>query len=113
MSVRFAPPAEATSSARLLLLFDPPADTAVRHVCVAAGLPAPVPQRPTKLQALFCDGNTFIADATATAEGDGAAQLRRLIWRTTSWLFPDDYAETFGLRQLGWPFGSSSDPVSP
>lgn len=111
-NVSFDPSPAASGSARLLLLFDPPADIAVRHTCVAATLPAPVPSDPTKLRALFCDGTTFIADASATAGDDTVAQLRRLVWRTTGSLFPDDYEHTFGLRQLGWPFGSD-DSVKP
>lgn len=116
LNVRFEPPAAASpgpgSGARLLLLFDPPPDVAPRVACVAANPPAPVAQSPARLQALFCDGGTFIADVTGTAEGDRLAQTRRLIWRTTARLFPDDYADTYGLRQLGWPFGSD-DPLKP
>ena len=111
-NVSFDPSPAASGSARLVLLFDPPADIAVRHTCVAASLPAPVASGPTRLQALFCDGTTFIADVTATTTDDTVAQLRRLVWRTTGRLFPDDYEHTFGLRQLGWPFGSD-DSVKP
>lgn len=116
MNVRFEPPAAASpgpgSGARLLLLFDPPADVAPRVACIADTVPVPVPQSPARLQALFCDGGTFIADATSTAEGDRLALTRRMIWRTTARLFPDDYASTYGLRQLSWPFGSD-DPLKP
>lgn len=114
LNVRFEPAASPLpgSGARLLLLFDPPPDVAPRVACISAAPPAPVPQSPAKLQALFCDGGTFIADATSTAEGDLTAQTRRMIWRTTARLFPDDWAETYGLRQLSWPFGSD-DPLRP
>lgn len=110
LNVRFEPSLPPSPGpglgARLLLLFDPPPEILVRTACIAANPPAPVAQSPAKLQALFCDGGTFIADATTAAEGDSVAQTRRMIWRTTAQLFPDDYQNTYGLRQLSWPFGS-------
>lgn len=108
MAVRFAEQPEATGSARLLLLFDPPPDVPARRVCTAALLPRPVDSPPPlRLQAIFCDGGAFIADASAVAEAGTAAEVERLIWRTTGRLFPDDWQDTYGLRQLGWPFGDA------
>ena len=61
-----------------------------------------------RLQALFCDGATFIADATATTTDDTVAQLSAAGLAHGGPPLPDDYEHTFGLRQLGWPFGSDN-----
>ena len=74
---------------------------AARRVCTAASLPEPVPAAPPlRLQAIFCDGGAFIADASAVAEGTTAADVERLIWRTTGRLFPDDWQDTYGIRSF-------------
>ena len=101
MDVRFAEPPTAIGSARLILLFDPPPNTRPRAVCAAPLPPAPVSAAPPlRLQAIFCDGGAFIADATGTTEGNTAADVDRLVWRTTGRLFPDDYQETYGIGRF-------------
>jgi hypothetical protein len=108
MTVSFDGRPEAAGSARLLLLFDPLPGMAARQVCTAARLPAPAHNGPPlRLQAVFCDAGAFIADASAAAEAASVADVERLIWRTTGRLFPDDWQDTYGLRQLGWPFGDA------
>ena len=91
----------APGSAMLLLLFDPPAGLDLQRVCASSPLPAAVPSpEPLRLVAVFCDGRTFIADATGSTSGMTAADVDRLVWRTVGALFPDDYPETYGIRNF-------------
>jgi hypothetical protein len=104
LTVQFAAEPGPPGAPRLLLLFDPPDDLDVKRVCPASSLPPSVPSpEPLRLRAVFCDGGTFIADATGTTTGTTAADVDRLIWRTVGALFPDDYQETYGIRSFfGW-----------
>lgn len=102
LGVRFAQPPEASGSARLLLLFDPPPGTRPTQACNAAELPAPAPTGvPVRLHAVFCDGGGYVADAEATTSGRTRAEVERLIWRTTRALFPDDYEDSYGFDLFG------------
>lgn len=102
LAVRFAAPPTARGAARLLLLFDPPPDLPPIRACNAAALPAPAPDGArTRLQAVFCDGGTYLADASGTATGRDPDAMRRLVWRTTARLFPDDYPDTYGFDLFG------------
>jgi hypothetical protein len=102
LDARFAEPPAAAGPARLLLLFDPPpGGLQPRLACGADALPTPAPVGPLRLQAVFCEGGAAIADATAAAEGRTRADARRLVWRTTGRLFPDDYPETYGFDLFG------------
>lgn len=101
LTVRFTEAPGAPGSAMLLLLFDPPADLQLKQVCATTPLPAAVPSaEPLRLIAVFCDGRTFIADATGSTSGTSAADVDRLVWRTVGTLFPDNYPETYGIRHF-------------
>jgi hypothetical protein len=101
LNVRFAPEPGSAGSARLLLLFDPPAEPDIRRVCAAPTLPASVPSpEPLRLRAVCCDGGTFIADTEASTGGTNAADIDRLVWRAVGALFPDDYPESYGIRSF-------------
>ena len=101
LSVRFTDEPGAPGAARLLLVFDPPPSLDVKRVCAAPPLPAAVPSaEPLRLLAIFCDGGTFIADATGSTPGTTAADVDRLVWRTVGRLFPDDFPETYGIRSF-------------
>jgi hypothetical protein len=104
MTVRFTGEPDGAGSARLLLLFDPPAAIDVETVCTAPSLPPSEPSaEPLRLRAIFCDGGTFIADTASATTGTTAADVDRLIWRTVGALFPDDYPQTYGIRSFfGW-----------
>ncbi len=100
MAVRFEERPSAAGAARLILMFNPP-PLAARQICTIAALPKPAAaEQPLRLQAIFCDAGTFIADATAVAEGTAAPDVERLIWRTTGRLFPDDWQDTYGIRSF-------------
>lgn len=101
LRVRFTEAPGAPGSAVLLLLFDPPAGLDLKRVCATSPLPASVSSpEPLRLVAVFCDGRTFIADASGSTSGTTAADVDRLIWRTVGALFPDNYPETYGIRQF-------------
>ena len=101
LRVRFTEAPGAPGSAMLLLLFDPPAELDLKRVCATWPLPASVSSaEPLRLVAVFCDGRTFVADATGSTSGATAADIDRLIWRTVGALFPDNYPETYGIRQF-------------
>ena len=101
LNVHFDPTAAATGSARLVLVFDPPTNLRPRAVCAAS---APLlPQEsspPARVQAIFCDGGTFIADSTTTAAGATLADIDRIVWRVAGTLFPDDYPQSYGIRSF-------------
>jgi len=106
LTVRFAEPPEATGPARLLLLFDPPAQARPGTACNARSLPEPAPEpAATRLHALFCNGGALVADAVATTPGRTPAEVERLIWRTIGQLFPDDYQDTYGFDLFGHRIG--------
>jgi hypothetical protein len=108
LAVRFGEPPAASGPARLLLLFDPPAGFRPALACNAGELPPAVPEPDaTRLQAVFCDGGAYVADASSTVDGRGAAEVERLVWRTTGRLFPDDYQETYGFDLFGNRVGFS------
>lgn len=101
MRVKFTDAPGAPGSAMLVLLFDPPAGLDLQRVCASSPLPASVPSpEPLRLVAVFCDGRTFIADATGSTSGVTAADVDRLVWRTVGVLFPDNYPETYGIRNF-------------
>lgn len=106
LTVRFAAPPEAGGSVRLLLLFDPQPGLSAARACNAATLPPPEPEgAATRLTAVFCDGGAYLADASGTAAARGPGETRRLIWRTTARLFPDDYQDTYGFDLFGFRVG--------
>ena len=101
LNVRFDPSPATGGAAKLILVFDPPPELRPRAVCAAAAPPPPQQSPPpVRLQAIFCDGGTFIADTTASAEGTSRADLDRLLWRVAGALFPDDYPQTYGIRSF-------------
>lgn len=103
LRVRFSP--TALGSARLVLLFDPPAGIGPAAVCAADDLPAAAPRGGVRLHAVFCDGPEPIADAAGESRDRSTAAVSRLIWRTAARLFPDDYADSYGFNLFGLRVG--------
>ncbi|MEO1018015.1 MAG: hypothetical protein AAFY56_10015 [Pseudomonadota bacterium] len=52
------------------------------------------------LAAAFCEGRTRIAEVAGPSGGASPEEARRLVWRATGQLFPDDYEQSYGLRRL-------------
>ena len=96
---------------RLLLAFDPmPSEPAL-----ACGDPVPTAEpivgNPRRLLAVFCDGSRTVADVRATSAGPALTDTQRLIWRTTSRLFPDNWEDTYGFdwfNRIGMSLGGST-----
>jgi hypothetical protein len=95
LDVRFA--ADGPPAPRLVLAFG---KTAPELVC-AGRVNEAEPTSPARLTAAFCDERGLIAGVTGRAGGPNVTDTRRLIWRTTARLFPDNYAETYGFNLFG------------
>ena len=68
---------------------------------------------PVRIMAAFCQGNQVlgVTRTESVVSGPTDQRFRRLLWRTASTLFPDDYEETYGFgilpRWLDFGFGGS------
>ena len=47
--------------------------------------------------AAFCDGSETVASVIANERAESADNEKRLMWRAANRLFPDDYADSYGL----------------
>jgi hypothetical protein len=69
-----------------------------------------------RVLAAFCDGANAIGSVETqdTVSGPTDRRFQRLLWRTASALFPDDYAETYGFGLLpnsfDFGFGGGEEP---
>ncbi len=102
LSVTFtADQAQAGSSDyRLALRFVDKAALIDVDPCTAPATTSPPQAGFVGLAAGFCEGDNRIAEVAGPAGGPNVDDTRRLIWRTTQTLFPDDYEQTYGLRNL-------------
>jgi hypothetical protein len=102
---------------------DPPGSAACRNPTMLQTLPAGDELR---VLAAFCDGPNPLGSVEAQDAVSGPTDRRfeRLLWRTSSALFPDDYEQTygFGLLPNQFDFGSwfggeapplGDDPLAP
>jgi hypothetical protein len=120
LSVDFttSPSQAAAAEPRLVVLLNPagaPTGTA------ASRSPTPVRTPPggedQRILAAFCDGADPLGSAEAhdTVSGPTDRRFERLLWRTASALFPDDYEQTYGFGLLpnsfDFGFGSSEPPL--
>jgi hypothetical protein len=102
---------------RLVVVLNPAADPTGSAACRN---PSPIRTLSAgdelRVLAAFCDG----ADAIGSVETQDAvsgptdSRFQRLLWRTASALFPDDYAETYGFGLLpnsfDFGFGRGEEP---
>jgi hypothetical protein len=127
LSVDFttSPSEAAAAEPRLVVLLNPAADPSGNAACRS---PTAVPTLPAgeELQVLaaFCDGADALGSVTGqdTVSGPTDRRFQRLLWRTSSALFPDDYFETYGFgllpNRFDFGFGGpepsiSDDPLAP
>jgi hypothetical protein len=105
MSTAFTSSAEraAAPEPHLVVMLNPVREPASAALCLA---PETIPTAPADQQvrilAAFCRGDQAL-NATRTeavVNGPTDQRFRRLLWRTSSALFPDDYAETYGFGLL-------------
>lgn len=101
LDVRFAPIAAPTAGPHLVLLFDPPPALTGREACLATASDGATGERP-RLAAVFCRGGEPVAEVEGSAAGPGTRAVERLVWQSAARLFPDDYADTYGLNLFGW-----------
>jgi hypothetical protein len=116
MSARFAtsPETAAAPEPRLVMILNPLNEPAPAVVCAA---PASVATGPAieqmRIVAAFCDRDQVLGTARteAAVAGPTDQRFRRLLWRTASQVFPDDYEETYGFgilpRSLDFGLGGS------
>lgn len=108
LDVRFAPVAAQPPGPHLVLMFDASPALTGEAACTAAQSDGAISERP-RLAAVFCQGTEPVAEVQGTAAGTDTRAIERLIWQSTGQLFPDDYADTYGLNLFGWrvTFGGS------
>ena len=58
-------------------------------------------ESPARLTAAFCSADGALAGVSGTAGGPNLEDTERLVWRTTAFLLPDDYPDTYGLHLFG------------
>ena len=105
MSTAFTSSAEraAAPEPHLVVVLNPVSEPVPAALCLA---PETIPTAPAAQQlrvlAAFCRGDQALnaARTDAIVSGPTDQRFRRLLWRTSSALFPDDYAETYGLGIL-------------
>jgi hypothetical protein len=116
MSTAFTTSAEraAAPEPHVVVVLNPLTEPTPTALCSA---PDTAPTAPADEQiqilAAFCRGDQVLhaARTEATVRGPTDQSFRRLLWRTSSALFPDDYAETYGFgilpRWLDFGLGGS------
>jgi hypothetical protein len=112
-----SPSEAAAAEPRLVVLLNPAGDPPGSAACRS---PTPIRTLPAGdellVLAAFCDGADAIGsvDAQDTVAGPTDRRFQRLLWRTASALFPDDYAETYGFGLLpnsfDFGFGGGEEP---
>jgi hypothetical protein len=119
LSVDFTtdPSRAAAAEPRLVVVLNPAGDptgsAACRNPTSVRTLPA---GEELRVLAAFCDGANAIGSVEAhdTVSGPTDRRFERLLWRTASALFPDDYAETYGFGLLpnsfDFGFGGGEEP---
>jgi len=119
LGVDFAtePSRAAAAEPRLVVVLNPAGDPPGSAACRS---PTPLRTVPAgdelRVLAAFCDGANAIGSVEAqdTVSGPTDRRFERLLWRTASGLFPDDYAETYGFGLLpnsfDFGFGGGEEP---
>jgi hypothetical protein len=116
MSTAFTTSAEraAAPEPHLVVVLSPVSEPGPTALCAA---PDTIPTAPAdeqvRILAAFCQGDHVLnaARTEAAVGGPTDQRFRRLLWRTSSTVFPDDYAETYGFgilpRWLDFGLGGS------
>ena len=97
-------PARAASrDPRLVVALNPSGVVSAAAACRAPQQIATGPlEGEVEVLAVFCEDERVLGAARTQGEVDGPSDrdLERLLWRAAGELFPDDYAETYGIRVL-------------
>jgi hypothetical protein len=105
MSTQFttSPERAAAPDPRVVVVLNPLTDPVPEMLCVAPDTIATAPATDRlRIVAAFCQGDQVIGlarteDAVASPTDQ---RFRRLLWRTATTLFPDDYEQTYGFGIL-------------
>ena len=105
MSTAFTTSAEraAAPEPHLVVVLSPASEPAPTALCAAPDtIPTAAADEQVQIVAAFCQSDYVLnaARTEAAVGGPTDQRFRRLLWRTSSALFPDDYAETYGLGIL-------------
>jgi hypothetical protein len=105
MSTAFTGSAEraAAPEPHLVVVLNPVSEPVPGVLCSAPETISTAPaEQQVQILAAFCRGDQAlnITRTEAVVSGPTDQRFRRLLWRTSSGLFPDDYAETYGFGIL-------------
>jgi hypothetical protein len=105
MSTAFTSSAEraAAPEPHLVVVLNPVREPTPAALCRASETIATAPaDQQVRILATFCRGDQALntTRTEAVVSGPTDQRFRRLLWRTSSALFPDDYAETYGFGLL-------------
>lgn len=109
-----APSHAAAPEPRLVMILNPLHEPAPDTVCTAPDAVATQPaSERIRIVAAFCRGAQVLGAARTedVAAGPTDQSFRRLLWRTSKRLFPDDYEKTYGFgilpRSIDFGLGGS------
>ena len=109
-----SPERAAAPDPRVVTVFNPLSDPEPETLCAAPdGITTGQATAPVRVMAAFCRGNQAlgVTRTESAVSGPTDQRFRRLLWRTASTLFPDDYEETYGFgflpRWLDFGLGGS------
>jgi hypothetical protein len=98
-----SPERAAAPEPRVVMVFNPLSDPDPETLCPAPDGTATGPgTTPVRIVAAFCRDNQVlgVTRTESAVSGPTDQRFRRLLWRTASTLFPDDYEETYGFGIL-------------
>jgi hypothetical protein len=116
MSTQFttSPERAAAPDPRVVVALNPQGDPDPETLCATPDGVATAPATgQIQIVAAFCQGDRALGATRTegTASGPTDQRFRRLLWRTASTLFPDDYEQTYGFgilpRWLDFGLGGS------
>jgi hypothetical protein len=116
MSTEFttSPARAAAPDPRLVVLLNPLSEPAPDTLCATPETVATAPaSERVRIVAAFCRGREVLGEARTedAVAGPTDQRFRRLLWRTATQVFPDDYEETYGFgilpRWFDFGFGGS------
>ena len=112
------PSQAAATEPRLVVMLNPAGDPTGSAACRSPTLVRTLPGgEDLRVLAAFCDGADPVGSVASedTVSGPTDSRFERLLWRTSSALFPDDYFETygFGLLPNSFDFGLGGDEPPP
>jgi hypothetical protein len=98
-----SPERAAAPQPRVVVVLNPLGDPAAETLCTAPDAIATGPATDRlRIAAAFCQGNQVLGFARTedAVPGPTDQAFRRLLWRTATTLFPDDYEQTYGFGIL-------------